>query len=300
MEILRLIEGIRSPFLDSVVGLITQLGEETVGVVLLCLVFWCISKKMAYVLGISFFLSSLSVQGMKITFRIDRPWVADPTLNPVPSALDHATGYSFPSGHTQSATAIFGGLGAQIKQKAVKAVCFLLPVLVAFSRMYLGVHTLADVAASLLISFLLIFLTVKLLAGDEPNKKKDLIISLVVVLYAAAVIAVAFILYSGGKIEQNYVSDCMKAAGAGAGFAIGMYIERVYIKFSVKSKNIIFHAIKFALGVAGVLAIQEGLKLVIGSGLAANMFRYFLMLMWVTVLYPLLIKRFFEGGKETA
>ena len=294
MEVLRFFEGIRSPFLDTVVGLITRLGEETVGVVLLCLVFWCISKKIAYVLGISFFLSSLTVQGMKISFRIDRPWVAHPTLRPVPSALEHATGYSFPSGHTQSATAIFGGLGAQIKNKAIKIICFLPPFLVAFSRMYLGVHTPLDVCVSLLISFLLIFLTVKLLGGEEPGKKTEFIVALVIVIYAVAVIAVAFILYSGGTIAQNYVADCMKAAGAGIGFAVGMYIERVYIKFSVKSKNIVFHAIKFVLGVAGVLAFQEGLKLVIGTGLAANLFRYFLMLMWVTVLYPLIIKRFFS------
>ena len=293
MEILRLLEGIRSPFGDTLIGLITRLGEETVGVVLLCLVFWCISKKIAYVLGTSFFLSSLSVQGLKICFRIDRPWIADPTLKPVQSALEHSTGYSFPSGHTQSATAIFGGLGAQIKQKPIKALCFLLPFLVAFSRMYLGVHTLTDVAVSLLISFLLIFLTVKLLADDKPDKMKEFIISLVIVLYAVAVIAVAFILYSKGTIEQNYVADCMKAAGAGVGFAAGMFIERVYINFSVKSKNILIHAIKFVLGIAGVLAIQEGLKPVIGTGLAANMFRYFLMLTWVTVLYPLIIKRFF-------
>jgi len=294
MEILRLIEGIRTPFLDTVVGLVTRLGEETVGIVLLCLVFWCISKRVAYVLGISFFLSSLSVQGMKICFRVDRPWIADPTLKPVQSALEHSTGYSFPSGHTQSASAIFGGLGAQIRQKPVKALCFLIPVLVAFSRMYLGVHTLTDVAASLLITLLFVLLTVKLLANEEANKKRDFIVSLVIVLFAVAVVVVAFVLYSGGTIAQNYVADCMKAAGAAIGFAAGMYIERTYIKFSVKSKNVLLHAVKFVLGVAGVLAIQEGLKLIIGAGLGANMFRYFLMLIWVTVLFPLIIKRFFS------
>ena len=293
MELLRLIEGMRSPFFDAVFGLITRLGEETVGVVLLCLVFWCISKRVAYVLGISFFLSSLTVQGMKICFRIDRPWILDPALRPVQSALDNSTGYSFPSGHTQSATAIFGALGVQIKKKPVKILCFLVPLLVAFSRMYLGVHTLTDVAASLLISFLLILLTVKVLSRGEADKKMDFFVSLFVVLYAAVVIIIAVVLRSSGTIEQKYVADCIKAAGAGVGFAAGMFIERAYINFSVKSKNIFFQAIKYILGIAGVLAIQEGLKPVIGSGLGADMFRYFLMLMWVTVLYPLVIKRFF-------
>jgi len=137
-----------------------------------------------------------------------------------------------------------------------------------------------------------------MLGGEEPGKKMEFVISLFIVIFAISVIIVAFILYSSGTIAQNYVADCMKAAGAGIGFAAGMYIERVYIKFSVKSKNIVIHAIKFVLGIAGVLAFQEGLKLVIGTGLAANLFRYFLMLMWVTVLYPLIIKRFFSEKTE--
>jgi hypothetical protein len=55
----------------------------------------------------------------------------------------------------------------------------------------------------------------------------------------------------------------------------------------------LMHAIKLVIGIAGVLAFQEGLKLIIGTGLIVDMFRYFLMLMWVTVLFPLIIKRFF-------
>ena len=293
MEFLRALEGIRSPFLDTIFGLITQLGEETVAVVILCAIFWCISKRTAYIIGISYFLSGLTVQGMKICFRIDRPWVADPALQPVPSALEHATGYSFPSGHTQSATALFGSLGAQIKQKPLKAVCFAIVVLVAFSRMYLGVHTLLDVGISLIISLLLVFISVVVFKDDVTDKKRELIIALVMVAYAILVIIIAAVLYSNGTIEHNYITDCLKAAGAGVGFAAGLYIERVYINFPVKAKNILWQVIKFVLGFIGVLAIKEGLKLAIGTGLAVDTIRYFLMIMWVTVFFPLIIKRFF-------
>jgi len=300
MELLRLIEGIRTPFLDVLIGLVTRLGEETVGVVLLCAIFWCISKRFAYVIGVAYFLAGLTVQGMKICFRIERPWVIDPTFEPVAGSKDHATGYSFPSGHTQSAAAIYGAIGAQLKQKPLKIICFLLVFLVAFSRMYLGVHTLQDVVVSILISFVLIFLTVKFAFGDTVDKKRELIVALIMILYAAAVIVVAAVMYSNNIIEQKYIADCLKAAGAGVGFAVGMYIERVYVDFSVKTKNILMQIIKFVIGIAIVLAIQEGLKLVIGSGLVANMFRYFLMLAWVTLLYPLLIKRFFQTKEHGA
>jgi len=294
MEILRFFEGIRSPFLDSVIGLITRLGEETVAIVILCAIFWCISKRVAYVIGISYFLSGLTVQGLKICFRVDRPWVADPTLKPVESAYEHATGYSFPSGHTQSSTALFSSLGVQIKQRAVQIVCFVLPVLVAFSRMYLGVHTLQDVVVSLVITFLFVLLTVKVMSGETSNKKRNLIISLVMVVYAGIVILIAMILHSNGTIEKEYVADCLKAAGAGIGFAVGMFVERTYIDFPVKSRGIVWQIIKYVIGLAILIGIKEGLKPVIGSSLVADMARYFLMITWVTLFYPLLIKKFFK------
>ena len=299
MGLMRTIEGIRSPFLDAVIGLVTRLGEETVGVVVLCAIFWCISKRAAYGIGIAYFLSGLTVQGMKIGFRIDRPWIIDPALNPVPSALDHATGYSFPSGHTQSAATLFGSIGAQIKGRPVKVLCFFLAVLVAFSRVYLGVHTIQDVTASLLISFLLILLTLKVIYNDNPNKKRELIIAILMMAYAIAVAAFAIGLHAGGMIAQSYVSDCLKAAGAGIGFTAGMYIERVYIDFPVKAKKAPWQIMKFIIGISGVFAIKEGLKLVIGTGLAVDMIRYFIMLIWVTALFPLIIKRFLASGTAT-
>ena len=293
MEFLRLLEGIRSPFLDTVIGLITQLGEETVGIIVLCAIFWCISKRMAYGIGITYFLSGLTVQGAKILFRIDRPWIADPTLSPVSSALDHATGYSFPSGHAQSAAALFGSLGVQIRKLAARIALFAIAALVAFSRLYLGVHTPLDVGVSLLISAAFIAVAVVIGKGRKANRTKELIISACMTAYAIAVIVIAAILYSQGKIDRVYVSDCLKAAGAGIGFAVGMFIERVYIDFSVKSKNVWWQILKYVAGLAGVMAIKEGLKLVIGTGLAVDTIRYFLMLAWVTVFFPLIIKKFF-------
>ena len=293
MELLRLIEGIRTPFLDVVIGLVTRLGEETIGIVLLCLVFWCISKKAAYVVGIVFFLSGLTVQGMKICFRIERPWVIDPAFEPVAGSKEHATGYSFPSGHTQNATALYGSLGAQVKQKPLKVILFTIPVLVAFSRLYLGVHTLIDVTVSLALTFLLIWLTVVFFSGEVTSRIRKIIFPSIIVLFAVTVIIIAAVMYTNGTIEEKYIADCMKAAGAGIGFAVGMYIERVYINFPTKAKSLLWQAIKLVIGIAGVLALQEGLKPIIGTSLTANLIRYFIMITWVTAVYPLIIKRFF-------
>jgi len=244
-------------------------------------------------MGVVFFLSSLVVQGMKICFRIDRPWVADPTFEPVRSAVRQATGYAFPSGHTQNAAALLGALAAQLKLVSIKAILVSLAVLVAFSRMYLGVHFLSDVVVSLVITFLLVWFAVKFVAHDDSvNKKRELLLSLLIVLCAVVVIVIALVLYFGGTVEPRQLSDSTRAAGAAIGFAIGMYVERVYIRFSVKAKNIFWQVGKFVLGVAGTLAIQEGVRL-LGTGLAMDAVRYFLMVTWITLFFPLIIKRFF-------
>ena len=207
MELLRLIETIRTPFLEFAAGLVTRLGEETVAVVVLCAVFWCINKRAAYGIGVAFFFSGLTVQGMKVCFRIERPWVADPSLRPVASAMDKATGYSFPSGHTQCAAALFGSLGVQTKRKTARALCFSAVLLVAFSRVYLGVHTPLDVVASLLVSSLFILLTAKLISGETTGKKAELVVALAMAAFAVIVIAVAAGMYSAGKIGHDYVAD---------------------------------------------------------------------------------------------
>ncbi|MCL2153521.1 MAG: phosphatase PAP2 family protein [Oscillospiraceae bacterium] len=293
METLRVLESIRSPILDAVFSVITSLGEETVVMVAICAIFWCVNKRIAYGVGVAFFFSGMIIQGMKICFRIDRPWIVDPTLKPAPSALKTATGYSFPSGHTQSAATLFGSLGMQIRQKPIKALCFAAVILVAFSRLYLGVHTPLDVAVALLISFFAIMLEIKIVGDGLPGKKRELTISVIMALFAAIVAAIAAVMYLSGTIERGYAADCLKAAGGGIGFAAGMFVERIYIDFSEKAKNILWQAIKLAVGLAGTLAIKEGLKLVLWEGLASDMIRYFLMTTWVTVFFPLIIKRFF-------
>jgi undecaprenyl-diphosphatase len=292
MEILHMIAEIRSPFLDAIVGLITRLGEQELLIVFLCILYWCVDKKLAYKLATVFFLSSLTVQGAKVTVRIERPWVLDPSFNPVDGAIARATGYSFPSGHTQAGAAFFGTLGAHFKQVYLKIIFFALVILVAFSRMYLGVHTLLDVAVSIAISIVFIIITFKLFSGDMQCRKRLLAISLFILLYAIANIIYAFVLYSNDIVEQAFVTDLLVAACAAAGFAVGMFVESAYIKFSIKTKNIAMQIVKTLIGVLGLLAVLEGLRFVLGASIPATMTRYFLLPIWMMVIYPLIIKRF--------
>jgi len=293
MDILWSLEAIRTPFWNTFFELVTRLGEEMILIVVFCIIFWSINKRMGYVMGVSFFLSSLIVQGMKIIFRIPRPWIADPNFSPVYGAVSEATGYAFPSGHTQNAAALLGSLGAQIKQNIVKFVLFSLAILVAFSRLYLGVHYLSDVVVSLLVTFAIIFFTCIALPNEPASKKKELTLPLIILTCAAVVIIIIAYMYHNEIVEVGQLRDSSRAAGAAIGFAIGMYVERIYIRFSTKTKSIPYQIIKIFIGIVGVLVFQEGLRF-LGSGLIGDSVRYFLIVTWIITIYPLIIKKFFQ------
>ena len=101
MTFLWMLEGIRTPFLDRFMQFVTYFGQELIIIAVICALYWCADKRFAYLLGFTYFTAGLCVQTLKITFRIPRPWILDPEFKAVESALPGATGYSFPSGHTQ-------------------------------------------------------------------------------------------------------------------------------------------------------------------------------------------------------
>ena len=110
MDILYALEKIRTPFWNGVMSAVTQLGGEVIFIVAAVVVFWCVSKWEGYYLMTVAFCGTVLNQFLKLICRVPRPWVRDPNFTIVESARAEATGYSFPSGHTQNAIGLFGGM----------------------------------------------------------------------------------------------------------------------------------------------------------------------------------------------
>ena len=145
MGVLYALESIRTPALDKIMSVITLLGGELFFMVIAVTVFWCVSKREGYYLMIVGFFGTVINQFLKILCCVPRPWIKDPDFTIVESARAEATGYSFPSGHTQNAVATYGGIARYTRRGWLRVVLVVLTVLIAFSRMYLGVHTPLDV-----------------------------------------------------------------------------------------------------------------------------------------------------------
>ncbi len=292
MDFLRFLEEIRNPVATSIFKMFTLLAEEAVIIGVICLLYWCVNKALAYKTCFAYFISGLVVQALKITFRVPRPWVKDPSFHPVGDAIETATGYSFPSGHTQSATALYGTLGTQTKRKAWRIFWFVSIAGVAFSRMYLGVHTPQDVLVSFTVSTLLIWGMNVVMRKTGENLNKE-VVALLMIGASIAVIAYSVILLKNGTIELKYASDCCKAGGAGVGFAIGWYIERKYINFKERACSNGMQVIKYVIGIGIALGLKAGLKVILGSTIPMDIIRYMIVVLWITAIYPVFIKKFF-------
>ena len=296
MELLHYFASVRTPFLTALFQCFTLFGEELVVIIVLCLLYWCFDKDLAYKVSFGFFLSGLLVQGAKVTFRIDRPWIADPQFEAVERAMETATGYSFPSGHTQGAFALYGTLGLSCSRKWQSTLWFLLACGVGVSRLYLGVHTPLDVLGAAVITLLSIFF-VHLLFRKNRIHEHTLLVSCILFALSAAVLVYVFTLYHNGVVDAANAADCCKAAGAGLGFAVGYYLEHTYIRFDPKEGGVLWQVCKLAAGFAVALLLKSGLKYVLGESLPADSARYFLVVLWIIAVFPLCFQKLKPKGR---
>lgn len=299
MEFIRLLEGIRTPFLDFFFSLITKFGEEDIFIIISLFVFWCINKKKGFYLLVVGFAGTLINQFLKITFKIPRPWVKDPSFTIVESSRDSASGYSFPSGHTQTSVGVYGGLARAFKSKMLKIVCIILCILIPLSRLYLGVHTTLDVSVSIIFALLFVFILYPFIDKNFTNKKKMNLLMVVMLILCLAHLLYVQCFPANKAIEfelyENAMKNAYKLLGCSIGVIVAFVLDRKYIKFDTKS---VWWAqiLKLVLGIIPILLIKTLLKQplidLFDNLYIANAVRYFLILFFACGIWPLTFKYF--------
>ena len=293
MSFLYFLESIRNPVFDFIFSLITHIGEETVFLVVAIFFFWCVSKREGYYVMIVGFVGTVVNQILKLAFRISRPWVIDPDFSAVESAIPEATGYSFPSGHTQNVTGTFGSIARSSTRKGVRIFGIVIIVLVAFSRMYLGVHTPLDVCTSLLIGAALTFALYPVFKSEERFSK-----FMPLVVLGSCLLSIVFLLYvllTPDNIHEaenlaSGIKNAFTLLGCTAGLVVVYTVDSKWIKFDTDAP---WYAqiIKLAVGLACVLGIKAGLSApltaLFGNEYIARAVRYFIVVLFAGCLWPL-------------
>ena len=309
MSFLYFLESIRNPVLDFFFSLVTLCGEETVFMAVGMIVFWCVDKYKGYYLLCIGFLGTVLNQFLKILCRVPRPWVKDPNFTIVESAREAASGYSFPSGHTQTSVGLFGGVARMTKHTALRVAMIVLAVLVPLSRMYLGVHTPADVLVSVALALVLIFVAYPVFRKAEHSPG---IMYGILIVFATIMVAYLCFVHLFPFPEEVYAEEAVHnlisaqkngftLLGCALGLMVVYPVDHHWIRFDTRAvwwAQILKTVGGLLLVVAAKELLRGPLDALFGGHLAARTVRYFLMVVIGGVLWPMTFRFFAKLGNK--
>lgn len=288
---LRLLESIRLPIVNEFMLAVTYLGDEIAFLVVALILLWCADKKIGYYVLSVGFLGTIVNQFMKLWFRIPRPWVLEKDFTILEQAREGASGYSFPSGHTQSSVGTFGAIAYTAKHKVLRWLCIAAAVLVPFSRMYVGVHTPLDVGVAAAMALVLV-LGLKPVILGKNDRAIPIFLGIMAAVNVAFLCFVEFYPFPADIDPHNLASGIKNAytlLGSLLGLCVAYFVDVKWLHFPTKA---VWWAqiIKVVIGLLIILAVKSGLKVPLESvfgALTGRAVRYFLIVIIAGVVWPL-------------
>ncbi len=146
---------------------LSAFGEELLLVAVMGFLYWGLNKEFGKYVGINVLVGIVWNPMIKNLVLRLRPYFVPgydvQLLRLVDSKADAmdvaAQGYSFPSGHSTNAAAAYGSLAAhEKKRKLLWVLAVLLPLLVGFSRVFVGAHFPTDVLCGWILGALIVAL----------------------------------------------------------------------------------------------------------------------------------------------
>ena len=271
LNIIRAIQSIANPFLDGLFQFITMFGEEAILIPLIAVIYWAFNKKMGEYIAYASLTSVLVNGAIKDIFKAKRP-IGEPGIRSL--RVETATGYSFPSGHTQGTASFWSAIAIYLKNNYMYGISALIIILVAISRLYLGVHYPKDVLFGAIFGILTSSIAYKLF--NKVNNKISL-------YFGTFIVFMPVLLYA-------HSADFIKGMGTFLGFALGIYVEKKYVNFSVEGKSI-NKILRVVIGLTILILLKVGLKAVFPNKLVFHFLRYFIIVFFGIGLYPAIFKK---------
>jgi hypothetical protein len=279
IDVIQAIQTVASPGLTAVMKILTLTGSEYFYILFLPILFWCIDERFGARFGLVFLFSSFVNSWLKVAFGQPRPYDLEPSVG-----LSHESSHGLPSGHAQSTSTFWGLLAPGIRKPWGLILAIVIPLVISFTRLYLGVHFPTDVFLGLALGWGIAILSavfgeriVALVSSWNPRLK----------IIVAAVLAL-------GMNALNMEDTSMP--GAFFGTALGIVFMSSRLSFDASSGSLAKKIIRFLLGLLVLAAIYLGGKLVFpgkDEPLYAlfRFVRYGLMGLWVSFGAPWLFLR---------
>lgn len=170
IEILNMIQKIRTPLLDIFMSNITKLGNAGIVWILLTIVLLLIPKtrKSGLILVVALIVDLILCNGiLKPLIARIRPFDVN---NAIQLIVAKPHDYSFPSGHTAASFTAVMALYLAGEKKLWK-IALILAVLIAFSRLYLYVHYPTDVLGGIVTGAIAGYIGYKLIVAKMFKEK---------------------------------------------------------------------------------------------------------------------------------
>ena len=170
IQILNLIQNLRTPLGDIIVPFITRLGNAGIIWIILTLVLLLIPKtRKTGVIMTAALLVDLVLCNLLLKNLVARTRPFD-VNTAVQLLVAKPRDYSFPSGHTGSSFASAIVLWKELPKK-YGVMALIVAILIAYSRLYVGVHYPSDVLAGVVIGTVLALVSVWLVKKIQGQKK---------------------------------------------------------------------------------------------------------------------------------
>lgn len=286
-NVMYFIQSIANPFWDMVFKTFTQLGGETLCIVIMAAIYWCINKEAGETVGFVTLCSVSANNILKDIFRFERPigyagintdkgLAAELEIHNSPTNYKYS--YSFPSGHSQTVSALYITLAQIIRRWWATIAAVFIVLMVGISRMYVGVHWPKDVFAGWIEGAVFSLVLFALLHGASRKKKMTVYIAF------AAVISVAGLIFAGSD-------DTVKSLGSIVGFVAGVAFEGRFVNFEIKDVPVFKRVLRLVIGLIILIGLKVGLKALFPTTLIFGFIRYFLLLFVGMGIYPLIFKK---------
>ena len=240
------VNSIRGPNLTIFFQYITWLGYKDFLFLFVPFCYWFFDRKIFSTFTLFVFISALINAFLKDFFQDPRPENIE-SIDPFLVSLDPS--YGFPSGHAQLAVVIWGFILLRSKNNFIKILCLFLIASISFSRIYLGVHDIADVISGIIFGIVSLILLEQLLSNRgewlrELNKTWHFLIYLI--FFALA--------YTAWPLEENN----LVALALGAlviGFWLGKIMDEKYFNFQ-NPDNIVLKITFVGLAIVGFIQLN--------------------------------------------
>ena len=271
LEIIRTIQSISNLFFDVLFQIFTMFGEELILMSIITTIYWAYDKKFGEYIAYSSLTSLLFNNALKDIFKMKRP-IGEEGIRTL--RAETATGYSFPSGHSQGAASFYGSIAIYFKKRIIYILATIIIFLVGISRLYLGVHYPKDVLVGIALGLLISIISYKLF---RTVNNRNLLYIITFICFIPALI-----------FAQS--PDFIKGMGTYLGFIIGVIVEKRYINFSVEG-NLANKILRVVIGIAILLIIKSGLKVIFPNELIFHFIRYTIVTFVGIGVYPAIFKK---------